>query len=205
MNASSGKTLGIILVVLLVLMIAWPLKYVLFAPVGLFDSIFHGGHGLHLDHSGWWPWVGFVGFFGLAALALWIAVIVWVYKDAEKRGMNGALWALLVFFLHLIGLLIFVLVRGDHPVRSGGPQAAAAPPVLPEMRQARRPVPFLLPGLRRASPAPLSQVRQGRPGRLAGLPELRRKALNSPERARRLSGPASARAWPGRCASRQAR
>jgi predicted RNA-binding Zn-ribbon protein involved in translation (DUF1610 family) len=132
MNASSGKTLGIILVVLLVLMIAWPLKYVLFAPVGLFDSIFHGGHSLHLDHSGWWPWVGFIGFFGLAALALWIAVIVWVYKDAEKRGMNGALWALLVFFLHLIGLLIFVLVRGDHPVRSGGPQAAPAPPACPK-------------------------------------------------------------------------
>lgn len=136
MNASTGKTLGIILVVLFVLMIAWPLKYVLFAPVGLFDGIFNGGHNFRIFHSGWWPWVGFAAFFALAALALWIAVIVWVYKDAEKRGMNGALWALLTFFLHLIGLLIFVIVRSEHPVRADtGPAAGApagTPPVCPK-------------------------------------------------------------------------
>ena len=131
MNASSGKTLGIILVVLLVLMVAWPLKYLLFAPVGLFDGIFNGGHNIRIFHSDWWPWVGFAGFFGLAMLALWIAIIVWVYKDAEKRGMNGALWALLAFFLHLLGLLIFVIVRSEHPVRTGAAPAAVAPAAVP--------------------------------------------------------------------------
>ncbi len=132
MNASTGKTLGIILVVLFVLMIAWPLKYVLFAPVGLIDSIFNGGHGIHIGHGDWWPWIGFAGFFALAALALWIALVVWVYRDAEKRGMNGALWALLVFFLHLLGLLIFVIVRGDHPVRAGGGPRPDAPSACPK-------------------------------------------------------------------------
>jgi hypothetical protein len=127
MNASTGKTLGIVLIVLLVLMIAWPLKYVLFAPVGLFGNIFNGGHSLHIGHADWWPWIGFAGFFALAALALWVAVIVWVYKDAEKRGMSGALWALLVFFLHLLGLLIFVIIRSEHPVRSGGGTPPATP------------------------------------------------------------------------------
>jgi RNA polymerase subunit RPABC4/transcription elongation factor Spt4 len=133
MNASNGRTLGIILIILLVLMIAWPLKYLFFAPSGVFHSIFNG-HSLRLDHWDWWGWAGFAGFFALALLALWIAVIVWVYKDAEKRGMSGALWVVLVFFLHLLGLLIFVLVRGDHPVRVPGSPAAApsAPPMCPK-------------------------------------------------------------------------
>ena len=43
--------------------------------------------------------------------------------------MNGLLWALLVFFGHLIGLLVFLIVRQDHPV-GGAPAASksSAPP-----------------------------------------------------------------------------
>jgi len=36
-----------------------------------------------------------------------------VYRDAEYRGMNGALWAIIVFFLSIIGLLLYLIVRGD--------------------------------------------------------------------------------------------
>lgn len=46
---------------------------------------------------------------------IWIAVIVWVYRDAERRNMNGVLWALLVFIGNLIGLLIYLIVRTDSP------------------------------------------------------------------------------------------
>lgn len=46
-------------------------------------------------------------------LAIWIAVIVWVYRDAESRGMSGVLWALLVFIGNLIGLLIYLIVRSE--------------------------------------------------------------------------------------------
>ena len=38
-------------------------------------------------------------------------VIVWVYRDAEKRRMNGLLWALLVLIGNLIGVIIYLLVR----------------------------------------------------------------------------------------------
>jgi hypothetical protein len=41
-------------------------------------------------------------------------VIVWVYRDAERRGMNGILWALLVFIGNLIGLLIYLIVRSSN-------------------------------------------------------------------------------------------
>jgi len=47
-------------------------------------------------------------------LAVWIALLVWVYRDASRRGMNGALWVVVVFFLHLIGLVIYLVVRGSR-------------------------------------------------------------------------------------------
>jgi predicted amidophosphoribosyltransferase len=46
-------------------------------------------------------------------IGLWIWLIVWVYRDAESRGMNGVLWALLVLFGNFIGLLIYLIVRSD--------------------------------------------------------------------------------------------
>ncbi|MBS7251343.1 MAG: hypothetical protein KIH08_12275 [Candidatus Freyarchaeota archaeon] len=61
--------------------------------------------------------------FGLEAALMiyWIVVIVWciiaivlaiwVYRDAESRGENGALWLIIVLLLGLIGLIIYLIVR----------------------------------------------------------------------------------------------
>lgn len=57
-------------------------------------------------------------FLPLALLALWVFVCVWVYRDAQRRGMNGLLWALLVFIGHVIGLIIFLIVRSESKVRA---------------------------------------------------------------------------------------
>lgn len=48
-------------------------------------------------------------------LILFIALSVWVYKDAQKNKVdNAALWAVLTFFTGLIGILIYLLaVRPD--------------------------------------------------------------------------------------------
>ena len=55
---------------------------------------------------------GFVLFFLIALTALHVALLVWVARDAKARGMDdGILWMLLVFFLGLIGLVIFLLAR----------------------------------------------------------------------------------------------
>jgi len=77
--------------------------------------------------------------FGIAWLIVWILVAVWVYKDAESRGMGGILWLLVVLFIGLIGLIIYLIVRGSHPVRPPGYPAGypypqpqyAAPPQYP--------------------------------------------------------------------------
>ena len=51
-------------------------------------------------------------FIPLAGLALSIALLVWVARDAKARGMDSAvLWMLLVFFLNIIGLVIYLFSR----------------------------------------------------------------------------------------------
>ena len=117
MEESAGKTIAIIiLVVLLILVIVRFIPFI-FAPLGVFPHVWK-----------WWkfpeagsieigPWgvLNFTSYsiISLALLVIWIFVVVWVYRDAERRGMNGVLWALLVFIGNLIGLLIYLIVRSN--------------------------------------------------------------------------------------------
>lgn len=52
---------------------------------------------------------------GVIWFVLWIIIAIWVYRDAEQRGMSGALWLLIVIFTGLIGLIIYIVVRSDRP------------------------------------------------------------------------------------------
>ena len=56
--------------------------------------------------------------FSLILLVIWILVIAWVYRDAERRGMNGLLWALLVLIGNLIGLIIYLIIRTESRPRT---------------------------------------------------------------------------------------
>ena len=65
---------------------------------------------------------GGFGFFSLAwivFLLLGLLLCVWIYRDANSRGMNGILWvvAILVGSLFWLGwlvvLVIYLLVRGS--------------------------------------------------------------------------------------------
>ncbi len=49
----------------------------------------------------------------ILSLIISIVIAYWMYKDAEKRGENAALWGVLGFFLGLIGLIIWLVVRPD--------------------------------------------------------------------------------------------
>jgi Na+/H+-dicarboxylate symporter len=44
---------------------------------------------------------------------VWILVGIWVYRDAEARGMSGVLWLLIVILLGLLGIIIYLVVRKD--------------------------------------------------------------------------------------------
>ena len=69
---------------------------------------------------GWNPFWGGFGFFGIFWLIFFILGIllcIWIYRDANKRGMSGILWAALMilgcfFFLGwLVVLIIYLVVR----------------------------------------------------------------------------------------------
>ena len=56
--------------------------------------------------------MGFVGFFIIAIIALNIALLVWVARDAKNRNMDTpVLWMILVVLTGFIGLIIYILVR----------------------------------------------------------------------------------------------
>lgn len=60
---------------------------------------------------------GFFFFIIIAAIAINIAILVWVARDAKARGMDsGVLWMLLVFFTGLLGLVIYILARPQGTV-----------------------------------------------------------------------------------------
>ncbi len=50
-----------------------------------------------------------------------ILLCIWVYRDAESRGMSGVLWLIVVLIAGIIGLIIYLIVRKDK-------RSAAPPP-----------------------------------------------------------------------------
>jgi len=107
MTNSSSKTLGIILAVILISALG-------FAGLRIFGP---------------WPFRHSSHFFPftLSFLSLlWVVLAVWVYRDAESRGMSGVLWALLVFIGNLVGILIYLIVRSERKPAS----AEGKPPVV---------------------------------------------------------------------------
>lgn len=48
----------------------------------------------------------------LIGLAISIGIAYWIFKDAKRRGdKNAVLWAVLGFFLSLLGLVIYLVAR----------------------------------------------------------------------------------------------
>ena len=47
---------------------------------------------------------------------IWIMIAVWVYRDAQTRGMNAGVWVLIVLLIGIIGLIIYLIVRTDQPL-----------------------------------------------------------------------------------------
>ncbi|MBW4436662.1 MAG: PLDc N-terminal domain-containing protein [Pleurocapsa minor GSE-CHR-MK-17-07R] len=52
-----------------------------------------------------------------AVFILNIVLLVWVYRDAQARGENGALWALIVLVAGIIGLILYFLTARQNPKR----------------------------------------------------------------------------------------
>jgi heme/copper-type cytochrome/quinol oxidase subunit 2 len=70
------------------------------------------------------------GFLGLGLLCLLIPLVwfiigillaIWVYRDAESRGMNGVMWLIILFIAGIVGLIIYLIVRKDKTQNKAPP------------------------------------------------------------------------------------
>jgi len=57
--------------------------------------------------------IGFVLVIVIFWLVITVLLCVWVYRDAESRGMNGALWLIIVFIAGILGLIVYLIVREE--------------------------------------------------------------------------------------------
>lgn len=58
-----------------------------------------------------WVVAGFIA----VCWSAWILMTFYVYYDAQKRGGNGLLWALFVFFGQVLGFLVYLIMRSAAP------------------------------------------------------------------------------------------
>lgn len=109
--ADSNRTGGLLIFLLIVF--GGIFLILLFSRFGIIQFL---GVGLHAGR------LHLFAFLPMALLFLfWLLVSVWVYNDAERCGMSGLLWALLVFFGNIVGLLIYLIVRSSSANVIPGP------------------------------------------------------------------------------------
>jgi len=162
----TGGVLGIVLAVALMLLLLFPVLHLAF-PLRM------GFHGL--------PMFWIRGLTLLLMPLVWIAVTVWAYRDAESRGMNGLLWALLVFLGNVIGLVVYLIVC------SGGRGQSRLLSRVSRVQEIRRARIRVLPALRREACGHLPNMQKACGVRVEGLPPLRcENKMKTDQRARRF-------------------
>lgn len=72
-----------------------------------------------------WFFIGFGLLLLLPIIWFIIAILlcIWVYRDAESRGMSGVLWLIVVLIAGLIGLIIYLIVRKEKKPPAPPPPA----------------------------------------------------------------------------------
>jgi len=74
------------------------------------------------DSCGWgyWSWLGlpFMWLWMLGIWAVFVVIAIIVYRDAEERGMNGLLWAILLLIpmppLQVLAFVVYLVLREEQ-------------------------------------------------------------------------------------------
>ncbi len=71
----------------------------------------------------WFVWgvAGLICLIPIVWFIIGILLCIWVYRDAESRGMNGVLWLIIVLIAGIVGLIIYLVVRKDKSSGQGAP------------------------------------------------------------------------------------
>jgi RNA polymerase subunit RPABC4/transcription elongation factor Spt4 len=134
-RSNNGTTIALVVIVVVLALFAFRSVF-FFLPFGVLPGISRHVGEVGPSISGFFHGFGWIGRLALvllpvALIILWGAVLLWVYRDAEKRGMSGILWLLLVLIGNVIGLLIYAIVRSETPIRRRDQNTSAATPAPP--------------------------------------------------------------------------
>jgi hypothetical protein len=112
MATSAEKTLLLFAIIILILFLVWSIIPLILTGFGVQYM------SPHIFEFSWnIPKIFTFSIIPLTLLIIWIMIIVWVYRDAENRGMNGVLWALLVFVGNIVALIIYLIVRNESTLK----------------------------------------------------------------------------------------
>lgn len=92
----------------------------IFILIGLSGNVLAQGPGEMLGGLSGAMW-GTICAFWVIGIVIYILIAIWVYRDAEKRGMSGVLWLIVILVAFIIGLIVYLIVRADHPVKTVQP------------------------------------------------------------------------------------
>lgn len=53
---------------------------------------------------------------GLIFIVYWIGVALWVYKDANRRKVNSALWGVIVLITNFVGVIVYMMYKQTNKV-----------------------------------------------------------------------------------------
>jgi len=102
---------------------------------------FNNSYEFNLSEHGPFFFEGINEFLGITFMVCFLVIIlpiiisivlgIWIYKDANKRGKEGIIWAILLFFvtllLNYIGLIIVIIVWiAIRPPIGGTPESVAS-------------------------------------------------------------------------------
>ena len=103
--------------------IAWILAIAIAIPVNIYNMHHNRDYFAAPDLSNQ-PWLASMALAGaitggIFVLSCFLFVLGYVYRDAKRRGMNPALWTLLVLLMAgpytFIGLIVYLLIRDPLP------------------------------------------------------------------------------------------
>ena len=64
----------------------------------------------------------------LVGVAVWVWMLIWVYRDAKARGKEPVIWVLIVAVLGLVGFIIYFVLRNEPERQTYAPAYYYPPP-----------------------------------------------------------------------------
>ena len=78
----------------------------------------------------------------IVLFALGLLLCIWVYRDAERRGMDGTLWLIIVLIANIVGLIIYLAVRRPEVARGMPPTSSSSSSTVKYCVQCGKPLPL---------------------------------------------------------------